>query len=130
FASMSLAVLAIASGVASGLMACIVATMPFWFTFLVHRSGERISTLARTGVAIGVFGACLLMFDKNLASTPRGTAMAFLSPICWAVGSYLVRRSDMPAMAVSSSLQWLTGGLFGLVVALCWEVQSVGGVWR
>src|SRR5690606_40894486 len=51
-------------------------------------------------------------------------------PICWAVGSYLVRRSDMPAMAVSSSLQWLTGGLFGLVVALCWEVQSVGGVWR
>jgi drug/metabolite transporter (DMT)-like permease len=129
FASMSLAVLAIGSGVASGLMACIVATMPFWFTFLVYRAGERISVASWTGVGVGILGACLLMFDKSLTATPKGAAMAFLSPVCWALGSFILRRSDLPPMAVSSSIQWLAGGLIGLTAASILEVNSVSEVW-
>lgn len=129
FASMTLAVLAIFKGVASGLMACIVATMPVWLTLFAQWGGERTSARAWLGVLVGVVGAGLLCLDGNLYATPTGTALAFLSPICWAAGTHLIRRSDMPPIGISSALQWLSGGLTGLAVGVTTELELLNRTW-
>ena len=125
FASMTLAGVAIASGVSSGLMACIVATMPFRLTLLAHLGGEQVSTRSWIGVGLGVTGAFLLLFDGNLGSTPLGTLFAFLSAFAWALGSYWVRRAALPTSLLSPALQWLTGGIVGLLASLMFEVDYV-----
>ena len=129
FASMTLAVLAIANGVATGLMACIVATMPMWLTLFAKIGGERVPMRGWMGVLLGVLGASLLLLDGNLTSTPLGTSLALLSPVCWAAGSYCVRRLSMPPMATASGLQWLSGGMAGLLAGLVLEADKVSGLW-
>lgn len=125
FASFALAVLAIAQGVPTGLVACIIATMPLWLTLLAHWGGERTHAMGWVGILLGIAGAGLLLLDENLHFAPLGTGMAFLSPMLWAAGSYWVRRSDMPPMALASALQWLSGGLAGIAVGLIFESDAV-----
>ena len=125
FASFALAVLAIAQGVPTGLVACIIATMPLWLTLFAHGGGERTHAVGWVGVLIGISGAGLLLLDENLHFVPLGTGMAFLSPMLWAAGSYWVRRSDMPPMALASAIQWLSGGLIGIAVGLIFEADAV-----
>lgn len=125
FASFALAVLAIAQGVPTGLVACIIATMPLWLTLLAHWGGERTHAMGWVGILLGIAGAGLLLLDENLHFAPLGTGMAFLSPMLWAAGSYWVRRSDMPPMALASALQWLSGGFAGIAVGLVFESDAV-----
>lgn len=121
FLSMTCAVVAISLGVASGLMSCIVATMPVWLTTFAHLGGEKVFPRAWIGVSLGVTGASLLFLDGNLSSTPAGALLALLSPIFWAAGSYWVRRSRMPPVGTASALQWLSGGLLGVIFGLATE---------
>lgn len=125
FASFAMAVLAIANGVATGLVACIIATMPLWLTLFSHWGGERTSYRGWMGILLGVAGASLLLLDSNLRIAPFGTFLALLAPILWAAGSYWVRRSEMPPMALSSGLQWLSGGLAGLVFGAMTEEDAM-----
>jgi drug/metabolite transporter (DMT)-like permease len=125
FASFALAVLAIAQGVPTGMVASIIATMPLWLTLFAHWGGERTNYMGWTGIVLGILGAGLLLIDENLRLAPLGTGMAFLAPVFWAAGSYWVRRRDMPSMALASGLQWLSGGLVGLLVGATFEKDAV-----
>ena len=111
-------------GIGSGLMATVVTTMPMWLALWSRWGGERVPTTSWIGLALGVVGALLLALEGDFSATWRGALLAFGAPLCWSLGSYASRRLSLPAPAMASAAQWLTGGAMGLVVALWFEPVS------
>ena len=113
-------------GIGSGLMATVVTTMPMWLALWTRWGGERVPATSWVGLALGVAGALLLALEGDFSASLAGALLAFGAPLCWSLGSYASRRLSLPAPAMASGAQWLTGGAIGMVVAL-W-VEPVGAL--
>lgn len=96
----SLAVLYIPSGHASVL----AYTMPLWVAligFTVFR--QRLSGRLLAAILIGAAAVATLMAPNfaSYAGAPLGLFWGLLAGFCWAVGTYIVKRTSWPGMGLS-----------------------------
>jgi drug/metabolite transporter (DMT)-like permease len=121
FCAMSLLIWAQKLGIGSGLIATVVTTMPMWLALWTRLGGESVPKTSWLGLGLGVVGAALLAREGDFSATVWGGLLAFGGPLCWSLGSYASRRLDLPAPAMASAAQWMSGGVVGTLVGLAME---------
>jgi len=108
----------------SSLAALLVATCPLWlllFDFL-RPGGEKPGLRALSGIAIGFFGAILLIGWSANGSTPNslaGAVVVVLGSIFWAGGSIYGKTAKLPSSPLLiTGMEMLSGGIALLVISL------------
>jgi drug/metabolite transporter (DMT)-like permease len=96
----SLAVLHIPSGHASVL----AYTMPLWVAlmgFVVYR--QPLTGRLLLAIAIGALAVIALMIPnfRSYASAPQGLFWGLFAGFCWAIGTFVVKRTTWPGMGLS-----------------------------
>ena len=103
------------AGVASGVAALAVATVPL-FTLVFNRwFGHRNSKLEWAGIALGMTGIALLNFGSNLQASPAGAALLVFAAASWAFGSVWGKTLPLPNGPMASATEMLGGGAVMLV---------------
>ncbi|MFS2127896.1 drug/metabolite exporter YedA [Pseudomonas sp. Pseusp97] len=97
-------------GVASGVAALAVATVPLFTLVFGRFFGNRTNALEWAGIALGLFGIVLLNLGSNLQGSPAGAALILFAAATWAFGSVWSRRLDLPGGAMASAVEMLVGG--------------------
>jgi drug/metabolite transporter (DMT)-like permease len=97
--------------VASGLVALIVATVPLWVAVFGPLFGaRRIGRLEVLGIAVGLFGAGLLL--RPGGSVHPQALLVVGSSMLWAVGSLYAGRAPTPKSPLTAvAMEMLAGGL-------------------
>jgi drug/metabolite transporter (DMT)-like permease len=107
--------------VSSGGVAVVCATMPLWVGVLGAAVGVRPTAREWLALVIGFAGVIVLMGGPTLAGQPRHILFAIASPILWACGSLLSRRTrdigGAHAGLMGPATQMLTGGVASAIVA-------------
>ena len=96
----SLAVLYIPSGHASVL----AYTMPLWVAAIgLVVFGQRLTPRLLAAIAIGAAAVVALMAPnfRDYAQAPWGLFWGLLAGFCWAVGTFIVKRTSWPGMGLS-----------------------------
>ena len=96
----SLAVLYIPSGHASVL----AYTMPLWVALLGFAVfGQRLTPRLLAAIVIGAAAVVALMAPnfRDYAQAPLGLFWGLLAGFCWAVGTFIVKRTAWPGMGLS-----------------------------
>ncbi|WP_028632718.1 drug/metabolite exporter YedA [Pseudomonas parafulva] len=106
------------AGVASGVAALAVATVPLFTLLFGLMFGYRNSTLEWAGIALGLLGIALLNLGSNLQASPMGAALLIFAAASWAFGSVWSKRLPMPQGPMASAAQMLVGGAVLLVGSL------------
>jgi drug/metabolite transporter (DMT)-like permease len=105
----------------TGIASLIIAAVPLWMA-LFDRAvcGQRLTSLAVTGLAIGFAGVALLAWPTGPSHIDVAGAVALLiAGAGWAAGSLYSRRAPLPRRPfVSAGMQMLTGGVMLAIVAL------------
>lgn len=103
------------SSVSSGGAAVVCATMPLWVGVLGVITGERPTAREWSSLVLGFVGVVVLMGGPALAGRPLHVVLVILSPIMWALGSVLARRTKdvggAHATLVGAGLQMFVGGI-------------------
>lgn len=106
----------------SGGIAVVCALMPIWAGILGAAVGVRPTAREWVSLLIGFAGVVVLLGGPSLAGKPVHIALVIMSPMLWAAGSLLSRRTKdvggAHAPFVGPALQMLTGGAALLVLAL------------
>jgi drug/metabolite transporter (DMT)-like permease len=100
------------TSVSSGGAAIVCATMPLWIGVFGAIFGTRPTAREWASLVLGFTGVVVLMGGPALAGKPAHVALVIASPILWALGSLLARRSrsDGPhATVVNAAVQMLAG---------------------
>jgi len=107
--------------VPSGGAAVVCATMPLWVGVLGVVTGERPSTREWASLVLGFAGVLVLMRGPALTGKPEHIGLVILSPVMWATGSLLARRTKdiggEHASLVGPAMQMLTGGALLLIAS-------------
>lgn len=102
--------------------AIVCATMPLWTGVLGAFYGERATAREWLSLVVGFVGVLVLLGSPSLAGEPLHIVVLIFSPILWAAGSLLSRRTKdvggEHAAYVGPALQMLTGGVALGAVAL------------
>lgn len=110
------------TSVSSGGAAVVCATMPLWVGVLGWVTGERPTAREWLSLVVGFVGVFVLMGGPSLDGRPEHIALLIGSPIMWAIGSIVSRRTKdvggAHATLVNPALQMLTGGIALAVAAL------------
>jgi drug/metabolite transporter (DMT)-like permease len=106
----------------SGGIAVVCATMPLWVGVLGYVIGERPTSREWLSLFVGFVGVFVLMGSPSLSGKPLHVALAVASPILWAAGSLIARRTRDVGGAhgglVNPAMQMLTGGAALAVIAI------------
>ncbi|WP_374339707.1 drug/metabolite exporter YedA [Leeia sp.] len=98
--------------VATGLAAVMIATVPLFSILCAHwLLGQRAHGIEWLGLAVGFAGILLLNSDQRLSGQPLGAFLLLAAAFCWALGSALSRRINMPTGPMSSAAQMLCAGV-------------------
>jgi drug/metabolite transporter (DMT)-like permease len=99
--------------VASGGAAVVCATMPLWVGVFGRFFGDRVTLREWASLVLGFIGVVVLMGGPSLAGKPAHVVLLCFSPVMWALGSLLARRTrdvgGEHATLVGPALQMLTG---------------------
>jgi drug/metabolite transporter (DMT)-like permease len=108
--------------VSSGGVAVVCATMPLWVGVLGAAFGVRPTRREWLALLVGFVGVVVLMGGPTLAGKPLHIVFAIASPILWATGSLLSRRTrdvgGKHAALVGPAMQMLTGSAALAIVAM------------
>jgi drug/metabolite transporter (DMT)-like permease len=107
-------------GVASGVAALAVATVPLFTLLFGYFWGARNTRLEWAGIALGLIGIAMLNLGSNLQSSPLGALLLVFAAASWAFGSVWSKHVPLPAGAMASAVEMLVGGvalLIGSVVS-------------
>ena len=79
-------------------------TMPLWVAamgFLVF--GQRLTPRLLAAIAIGAAAVVALMIPnfRSYAQAPAGLFWGLLAGFCWAIGTFIVKRTSWPGMGLS-----------------------------
>jgi drug/metabolite transporter (DMT)-like permease len=103
-------------------VAVVCAMMPLWIGVLGSAMGEKPTLREWTALVIGFVGVLVLLGGPSLAGQPIHIVLVCFSPILWAAGSLLSRRTrdvgGAHAALVGPAMQMLTGGTALGIVAL------------
>jgi len=102
--------------------AIVCATMPLWTGVLGAFYGEKPTVREWLSLVVGFVGVLVLLGSPSLAGEPLHIVVLIFSPILWAAGSLLSRRTKdvggEHAPYIGPALQMLTGGVALGLVAL------------
>ena len=108
--------------VPSALAALIIASVPRWVVVYRRVAGEAIATATLAGVAVGFAGLALILLpsgSNDEVTSWVGLLLLCLAAPCWALGSFLSKRRDLPTDPfLSTSLQMLLGGATSVIAGL------------
>lgn len=106
-------------GLPSGLAALLVAGVPLYVALFRALSRDRPSVRTVAGVLIGFAGLGVLLLPGTRPSgvpfAPAGLVLA--GSFCWAFGSVLSTRIDLPVDPLVTTLGEMLGGSLGFLVA-------------
>jgi drug/metabolite transporter (DMT)-like permease len=106
-------------GLPSGLAALLVAGVPLYVALFRALSRDRPSVRTVAGVLIGFVGLGVLLLPgtrpSGVSFVPAGLVLA--GSFCWAFGSVLSTRIDLPADPLVTTLAEMVGGSVGFLVA-------------
>lgn len=106
------------AGIASGVAALVVATMPLFTLLFGLLWGHRNSWLEWGGILLGIAGIALLNLGANLQASPGGAAVLLFAAAAWAFGSVWSRHLPLPAGGMASAVEMLIAGAALLAVGL------------
>lgn len=98
-------------GVASGVAALAVATVPLFTLVFGRLFGQRNSGLEWAGLGLGLCGIVLLNLGSNLQGSPAGAVLILFAAASWAFGSVWSKRLPLPAGPMASAVEMLVGGI-------------------
>lgn len=106
----------------SGGIAVVCALMPIWAGILGAAVGVRPTAREWLSLFIGFAGVVVLLGGPSLTGKPVHIVLVILSPMLWAAGSLLSRRTrdvgGARAAFVGPALQMINGGIALLAIAL------------
>lgn len=104
--------------VPSGLAALLIGSVPLWVVVYRRIAGEPIGVSTLAGVLLGFAGVGFLALPRGIGEiAPIGLAFILVASACWAWGTFVSKRLELPRdPLVSTTLQQLLGGI-GLVAA-------------
>lgn len=114
-------------GVASGVAALAVATVPLFTLLLGLYFGQRARGIEWLGIAIGMFGMLLLNLGGHLQGSRLAAALLVLAAASWAFGSVLGRRLDVPQGISAAGAQMLCAGL--VLLPISWLLGERMSTW-
>jgi len=97
-------------GVASGVAALAVATVPLFTLLCGYFWGARNTRLEWAGIVLGLIGIGMLNLGSNLQSSPLGAALLVFAAAAWAFGSVWSKHLPLPQGAMASAVEMLVGG--------------------
>ncbi|TVT83751.1 drug/metabolite exporter YedA [Pseudomonas sp. H3(2019)] len=103
------------TGVASGVAALALATVPLFTLLCGYFWGTRNTRLEWAGIVLGLIGIAMLNLGSNLQSSPLGAVLLIAAAAAWAFGSVWSKHLPMPQGAMSSAAQMLVGGVVLLI---------------
>ncbi|KAI2673804.1 MULTISPECIES: drug/metabolite exporter YedA [unclassified Pseudomonas] len=103
------------TGVASGVAALAVATVPLFTLLCGYFWGARNTRLEWAGIVLGLIGIGMLNLGSNLQSSPTGAALLVFAAAAWAFGSVWSRHLPLPQGAMASAVEMLVGGVVLLI---------------
>lgn len=107
-------VLVAEQGIASGLAALLIATVPLWVIVLRKLTGENVSRGTMVGVAMGFAGIALLVLPGESATGAEttGVILVLVAALSWATGSFISGKLKLPSDPfTSTAVQMMCGGL-------------------
>lgn len=104
-------------GVASGVAALAVATVPLFTLLCGYFWGARNTRLEWAGIALGLIGIAMLNLGSNLQSSPLGAALLIFAAAAWAFGSVLSKHLPLPQGAMASAAEMLVGGVVLMIAS-------------
>jgi len=107
-------------GVASGIAAVLIATVPLWIAALsaIGRT-EQLSRRGLAGLAVGFAGVVVLVGRGGGDSDLVGSLMVLAAALSWSLGSFWSRGAALPRRPiVTTAMQMLCGGAAMVVVGL------------
>ena len=103
------------TGVASGVAALAVATVPLFTLLCGYFWGARNTRLEWAGIALGLIGIAMLNLGSNLQSSPLGATLLIFAAASWAFGSVWSKHLPLPQGAMASAVEMLVGGVALLI---------------
>lgn len=103
------------TGVASGVAALAVATVPLFTLLCGYFWGARNTRLEWAGIMLGLIGIAMLNLGSNLQSSPLGAALLIFAAASWAFGSVWSKHLPLPRGAMASAVEMLVGGVALLI---------------
>ena len=103
------------AGVASGVAALAVATVPLFTLLFGLFWGQRNTRLEWAGIVLGLIGIGLLNFGSNLQASPLGALLVIFAAASWAFGSVLSRYLPLPPGPMASACEMLVAGALMLI---------------
>jgi drug/metabolite transporter (DMT)-like permease len=105
------------TGVASGVAALAVATVPLFTLLCGYFWGARNTRLEWAGIVLGLIGIGMLNLGSNLQSSPLGAALLVFAAATWAFGSVWSKHLPLPQGAMASAVEMLVGGVVLLLAS-------------
>ncbi|MGH8354163.1 MAG: drug/metabolite exporter YedA [Pseudomonas sp.] len=105
-------------GVASGVAALAVASVPLFTLLFGLFWGQRHTGLEWAGIALGLAGIALLNLGSNLQASPAGAAVILFAAASWAFGSVWGKSLPLPNGPMAGAAEMLAGGAALLVGSL------------
>ena len=105
-------------GVASGVAALSVATVPLFALLFGMIWGQRTRGFEWAGIVLGMLGIGLLNLGSNLQASPFGAVIILVAAASWAFGSMWSKHLPLPQGAMASSVEMLAGGAVLLLGSL------------
>ncbi|KJZ61875.1 drug/metabolite exporter YedA [Pseudomonas fluorescens] len=102
-------------GVASGVAALAVATVPLFTLLCGYFWGARNTRLEWAGIVLGLIGIAMLNLGSNLQSSPLGAMLLIFAAASWAFGSVWSKHLPLPQGAMASAVEMLVGGVALLI---------------
>jgi len=99
------------AGVASGVAALAVATVPLFTLLFGLLWGHRNTRLEWAGIFMGLAGIALLNLGSNLQASPLGAALILFAAASWAFGSVWSKSLPLPQGPMASAAEMLVGGV-------------------
>ena len=97
-------------GVASGVAALAVATVPLFALLFGLIWGQRTTRLEWAGILLGLVGIALLNLGSNLQASPLGAVLIIFAAAAWSFGSMWSKNLKLPAGPMASAVEMLAGG--------------------
>ncbi|MDH4608237.1 drug/metabolite exporter YedA [Pseudomonas sp. BN102] len=97
-------------GVASGVAALAVATVPLFALLFGLIWGQRTTRLEWAGILLGLVGIGLLNLGSNLQASPLGAVLIIFAAAAWSFGSMWSKNLKLPAGPMASAVEMLAGG--------------------
>ncbi|TLX60637.1 drug/metabolite exporter YedA [Stutzerimonas nosocomialis] len=97
-------------GVASGVAALAIATVPLFALLFGLFWGQRTTALEWGGILLGLVGIGLLNLGHNMQASPLGAVLVLFAAASWAFGSMWSRHLTLPSGPMASAAQMLVGG--------------------